>query len=68
MIPIQKIYIFKFFYEVDVVCNCDYLSVQLYRSGVYHSWFCSQNKLDHGVLAVGYGSDSDKAYWLVKNR
>lgn len=40
----------------------------MYHDGVYHSWFCSQNKLDHGVLAVGYGTDGSKDYWLVKNR
>ena len=42
--------------------------MQMYHSGVYHSILCSQSKLDHGVLVVGYGTEDGKKYWLVKNR
>ena len=41
---------------------------QLYQEGVYHSYFCSQTKLDHGVLVAGYGDQYGKEYWWVKNR
>ena len=42
--------------------------LQLYHSGIYYESKCSETKLNHSVLAVGYGSDGDKDYWLVKNR
>lgn len=43
---------------------------QNYKSGVYSSSVCQSGFQDvnHAVLAVGYGTDSDgKPYWIVKN-
>ena len=41
---------------------------QMYDSGIYSEPECSSEKLDHGVLAVGYGEMSTGEYWIVKNR
>jgi len=41
---------------------------QLYSGGVYTSSSCSSTRVNHAVLAVGYGSDSSGTpYWTVKN-
>jgi C1A family cysteine protease len=50
---------------VSVAIEANHLSFQLYKSGVY-SGNCG-TKLDHGVLAVGYGAQDGKNYFKVKN-
>jgi C1A family cysteine protease len=50
---------------VSVAVEADQSGFQFYSSGIF-SGTCGTN-LDHGVLAVGYGSDNGVDYWLVKN-
>nr|AXQ06496.1 papain-like cysteine protease [Vriesea carinata] len=38
---------------------------QFYESGIFDG-YCGTS-LDHGVTAVGYGTESSKDYWIVRN-
>ncbi|OCT69284.1 cathepsin S [Xenopus laevis] len=51
---------------VSVSIDSSRKSFRLYKSGVYYDRFCTKN-LDHSVLVVGYGTDIQNDYWLVKN-
>ncbi|KAL9346523.1 hypothetical protein Peur_061376 [Populus x canadensis] len=44
------------------------LDFQLYTGGIYDG-DCSgdPNDIDHAILIVGYGSENDEDYWIVKN-
>ena len=50
---------------VSVAVEADQDSFQFYTGGVMTA-ACGTN-LDHGVLAVGYGTESAGDYWKVKN-
>lgn len=51
---------------VAVAIEADTRYFQSYSGGILTSTSCGTN-LDHGVLAVGYGTENGIDYWLVKN-
>lgn len=53
---------------VSIGIQANSIQFQLYKRGVFDSEKCGVD-VDHGVLAVGYGTDkrTGKHYWKVKN-
>merc|ERR1711964_695873 len=41
--------------------------LQFYKSGVANLRFCGNKTINHAVLLTGFGTDSGKPYWSVKN-
>lgn len=51
---------------VSVAIDAGSIIFQLYFGGIIKSSWCGTN-LDHGVLVVGYGTESGTDYWILKN-
>merc|ERR1711887_400526 len=57
---------------ISVAIDASKPTFHFYKKGVYHDHKCSSTRLDHGVLAVGYGTATQENgrnndFWLVKN-
>ncbi|KAG5323456.1 CFAD protein, partial [Pseudoatta argentina] len=54
---------------ISVAIDASHKTFSFYSHGVYYDPACgnTEDKLDHAVLAVGYGTMNGKGYWLIKN-
>ncbi|VEN50056.1 unnamed protein product [Callosobruchus maculatus] len=53
--------------EGPVSVGVDASGFSLYGGGVFNPRSCSSSSINHGVLAVGYGTEGNTDYWIVKN-
>ena len=57
-------------YIHSIVMDASSISFQYYTDGIYHDTDCNQSGLNHALLVVGYGTDTNTGidYWILKNR
>ena len=39
-----------------------------YSGGIYKSYSCDPDRVNHAVVVVGYGTEYGQDFWLIKNR
>lgn len=61
-------YIVCFFLN-SVAVDASSVGFQYYTSGIYYDFDCNTSNLNHAMLVVGYGTDSNTGmdYWILKN-
>lgn len=52
---------------VTAAIDASHYSFQFYSHGIYHEKECNSEKLNHAVLIVGYGTNNEGDFWIVKN-
>jgi C1A family cysteine protease len=52
---------------VSIAIEADTRSYQMYKSGVYTDFKGCGDTLDHAVVLVGYGSDTNQDYYILRN-
>jgi len=60
-------YVLSEYGPVTAIIDASHTSFQLYKSGIYYEPNCSSSRLDHAVSIVGYGSEGDNEFFIVKN-
>lgn len=52
----------------SVAVDATSYTYQFYSGGIFYDDSCSNNKLNHAMVVVGYGSYDGISYWIAKNR
>ncbi|XP_039610676.1 procathepsin L-like [Polypterus senegalus] len=52
---------------ITVTLDASNPSFQFYSSGIYNDPNCDEEQLNHAVLLVGYGTEGNQDYWIIKN-
>ncbi|XP_032902570.1 cathepsin L1-like [Amblyraja radiata] len=55
------------FGPISIAIDASLKSFQYYKEGIYYDPQCSNQYVNHALLAIGYGIEDGDNYWLIKN-